>query len=583
MKYSIILFIFCFSIIILSITPVRCQNTLRDIDKLINQYEHAVKGDNQKDAALLSNKIGFSLWRNGELNSSIKYFKEAAKLNDDLNNFKSLQGNYTSIGLVYSELKDFNEAIKNYQKALKIAKDQQDKKSIANTLINIGSSYNSISKTKRAINYVEEALPLALALDNNELKETCYRLLADFNSKSGNIDKAKEYMNNYTLLIQAKENEQIARQRANQMQQIEGQLYDAEVESEAAKTALLSQADKLSKTQQTLKEMEKLAIQKQLQVNLLNTEQELKNMTITAQEANLKSSRIMRNSFIVGFVLVSSLIVVILFDVKKKKDANQKIHLQHLNITSSINYAQRIQHAMLPKNEEVDGFMDTNAFILFRPRDVVSGDFYWFKRIPGSNDLVIAAVDCTGHGVPGAFMSMVGMNALNGIVARGIKEVNTILDALHKEVRDSLSQEETGNNDGMDMALCIIREKEKKIEFAGAKNPMIYIQNGEINQIKGDVHPIGGGKYSKEKPFNKHVVDITSDTMVYLFSDGYKDQFGGPDNMKFMAKKFKSLLSDIHQLSLEMQKKRLNDSLEKWMGTGQQIDDVLVIGFKVEA
>ena len=295
------------------------------------------------------------------------------------------------------------------------------------------------------------------------------------------------------------------------------------------------------------------------------------------------TSQIMRNSFIVGFLLLSALVVVILLDAKKKKAANAKINAQHKNITSSINYAQRIQQAMLPKDEDANGFIESNAFILFKPRDIVSGDFYWFKRLPNTNDLIIAAVDCTGHGVPGAFMSMIGMNALNGIVNRGVNEANTILDALHKNIRSALSQGETGNNDGMDMSLCIIRDKEKKIEFSGAKNPLAYVQNGEIFKVKADTHPIGGGKYSKEKPFTKHTINITSDTTVYLFSDGFQDQFGGPDNMKFMAKKFRNLLLDIHQLPLQKQKEKLDATIEEWKGELHQTDDILVIGLKVEA
>lgn len=290
----------------------------------------------------------------------------------------------------------------------------------------------------------------------------------------------------------------------------------------------------------------------------------------------------MRNSFIVGFILVSGLVVIILLDVKKKKAANAKIHEQHLNIASSINYAQRIQQAMLPKNEEVNGFIEKNTFILFKPRDVVSGDFYWFKRLPDSGDLVIAAVDCTGHGVPGAFMSMIGMNTLNSIVTKGVTEANEILDELHQNIRTALSQKESGNNDGMDMSLCIIREKEKRIDFAGAKNPLVYIQNNEIFKVKADAHPIGGGKYSKEKPFTKHTIEFDSTTMVYLFSDGYQDQFGGPDNMKFMTKNFRQLLFDIHLLPLDRQKQKLDSIIEDWKGSKHQTDDILVIGMRLE-
>ena len=383
------------------------------------------------------------------------------------------------------------------------------------------------------------------------------------------------------LLKKNQESEILAQKRAQQMKRMSGQLSEVAAESEAAKTALMSKHKELNETKQSLLEVEKLAMQQQLEVNLLNTEKELKEMTIKAQEADLKNSRILTWSFVGGFLLVSSLVVVIFIDYKKKNEAKRIIEEQHLNIKSSINYAQRIQGALLPQKSDGGDFIDNNTFILFKPRDVVSGDFYWYKKLNDRGDIAIAAVDCTGHGIPGAFMSMIGLNALNNIVSRGIHTVNKILDLLHMQIRTTLKQQETGNNDGMDMALCIIRPTENTIEYAGAKNPLVYMQNGETIKVKADAHPIGGGKYSKDKPYTKHEIEITTDTMVYLFSDGFQDQFGGPDNMKFMTKNFRELLHTIHQLPLDKQKAKLDQTLEDWKGDKPQTDDILVIGVKL--
>jgi len=574
----------CSFVIISNIsTPCLGQSNAKDVQELIVSYNDALKDKDYTNAAILSGKIGFSYWRNGKLEPSVEYFKISATLYEDINDLQAPQGVYYSLGLINAEYQLHNEAVKYYQKTLKIANNSSNKRQLGNMLLQTSLSYHAINKTKRAIKHLEEALSISLEISDVKLKINCYRLLADYNSKLGHETKSKKYQENYALLTESLKNEQLAKKRSSQMQQVEGQLQQSELESEAAKNALLSQAKQLRKTKETLREIERFAMEKQYQVNLLNTEKELKETTIKAQEANLRSSRILINSFVIGFILVSALVIVILVDAKKKKVANKKIREQHLNITSSINYAQRIQQAMLPNNEAAGGFLDENAFILFKPRDVVSGDFYWFKKLPDTGDVVIAAIDCTGHGVPGAFMSMVGMNALNGIIMRGINEANTILDALHQEVRTSLSQKETGNNDGMDMALCIIREREKKIEFAGAKNPMVYIQNGETYKIKADVHPIGGVQYSAEKPFTKHIVDVNVDTTVYLSSDGFQDQFGGPNNMKFMTKKFRNLLTEIHQLPMNKQKMKLDNIIEEWMGDNKQTDDILVVGFKVFA
>jgi len=215
----------------------------------------------------------------------------------------------------------------------------------------------------------------------------------------------------------------------------------------------------------------------------------------------------------------------------------------------------------------------------------VSGDFYWFKEIKNGaseKDFAFAAVDCTGHGVPGAFMSMIGMNALNSITSKGITNPDQILNSLHTEIRTALHQEETGNNDGMDVALCVFRKQKNVLEFSGAKNPLVYIQNNELTQIKGDIHPIGGSKSIPDMAFKKHKITLDKPTTVYLFSDGYRDQFGGKDNTKFMSKKFTRLLLEIHNLPMEKQKELLDIAIEEWKGKNVQTDDILVMGVKLE-
>jgi serine phosphatase RsbU (regulator of sigma subunit) len=238
---------------------------------------------------------------------------------------------------------------------------------------------------------------------------------------------------------------------------------------------------------------------------------------------------------------------------------------------------------MLPKIDLRQRLMP-ESFILFKPRDGVSGDFYWFSEIKSwySPDVVVAAADCTGHGVPGAFMSMIGINSLNAIIGRGIAEPDQILQSLDNEIRTALQQEKTGNNDGMDIALCIYRKEKSLIEFSGAKSPLIYIQDKKLTQVKGDVHSIGGSKSKKDFTFRKHKVPIEETTMIYLFSDGYRDQFGGKDNMKFMSKKFNQLLLDIHQKPLAEQHAILDKTIEDWKSGHSQTDDILVMGIRIE-
>lgn len=270
--------------------------------------------------------------------------------------------------------------------------------------------------------------------------------------------------------------------------------------------------------------------------------------------------------------------------------AQQKTELEKKNndITASIRYAQRIQAAMLPDFAKIKAdYLD--SFVFFKPRDIVSGDFYWFSQNLPNDRLLITAVDCTGHGVPGAFMSFIGMEQLTEIVnVMKITEADQILNHLHQGVMDILKTDDRSIKDGMDMALCIIDPHHKTIDFAGAKNPLIAVQNGELQHIKGDKLAIAD-KYLDQTTFTKHTIEISSPTTCYLFTDGFQDQFGGPYSKKFMKRKFRELLFSIHHHPIKTQKQILSDTLRNWMSfpvkygeTHRQIDDILVIGFKVD-
>ncbi len=265
-------------------------------------------------------------------------------------------------------------------------------------------------------------------------------------------------------------------------------------------------------------------------------------------------------------------------EIEVQKD---KIEEKNKNITASITYAKRIQEAMLPLKDKIEQTLD-DYFILFKPRDIVSGDFYWFAQ---KNDKIIfTAVDCTGHGVPGAFMSMIGSEILTTIVNQGITTPSEILDYKNRYVRKALKQEQTDNQDGMDMSLCSIDKHNKIVEWAGAKNPLVYIQNNELFHLKGDMQSIGGHQLVKktEKKFTNYSVSYADAvSYFYIFSDGFQDQFGGPKGRKFMVKKLKELIYDNHKKPMSEQHAILNEAIEDWMKNVEQTDDILVIGFKL--
>lgn len=270
--------------------------------------------------------------------------------------------------------------------------------------------------------------------------------------------------------------------------------------------------------------------------------------------------------------------------------AAQRDHAENLNkligeknehIMASILYAQRIQQAILVAPEVINQDLPQN-FILFEPRDIVSGDFYYFAN---SNDRIIfAAVDCTGHGVPGALMSMIGHEILEDItIMRRAVSPELVLEELHKGIRKALKQEQTNNRDGMDLAIVSIDKEHRFMEFAGAKNPIIYIQNNEIYHIKGDKMPIGGEQTEATRIFTKHHIPIDAPTVFYMFSDGFQDQFGGKDKKKFTIGRMKEVFLQIHEKDLAVQKEILGKIMQDWIAEGKeyQIDDILVIGAKV--
>ena len=272
-------------------------------------------------------------------------------------------------------------------------------------------------------------------------------------------------------------------------------------------------------------------------------------------------------------------------ELEKQRDITQKQHdtIAHKNkeINDSINYAKRIQTATLPTSE-IDKSIIDEHFILFLPKDIVSGDFYWYHDF--EEHTVVTAVDCTGHGVPGAFMSMIGVSFLNEIIIeKKILDAGQILNMMRNRVVTALDQTNkiSGASDGMDMAICVIEKKTKKMQFSGAFNPMLCIRNNEIVEIKGDRMPIG--IYAKMKNnFKTHTFDLQLNDKIYLFSDGYPDQFGGSKGRKFMIKNFKFFLQEINELPMNEQKNILESSLENWKGKFDQIDDILVIGFKIK-
>lgn len=275
-------------------------------------------------------------------------------------------------------------------------------------------------------------------------------------------------------------------------------------------------------------------------------------------------------------------------DITSQKKAESIIREKNKDITDSINYARRIQQSILPNEGELKERLGEH-FVLYLPKDIVSGDFYWssVKVSPDDPEQVyniIAAVDCTGHGVPGALMSLVGCTLLN----QTIKNPNVVgpaqaLDFLNQELPKNLRAQNPNEDikDGMDMSIVAITKKKMIMHFAGANNPIYFIRNRELTEIKGDKQPISGSNLYEKKKFTPHKMEVQKGDLVYLFTDGFADQFGGPKGKKFMYKQLKEKLVEFSHLAMDAQKENLKRIFEEWKGSLNQVDDVLIIGIKI--
>jgi serine phosphatase RsbU (regulator of sigma subunit) len=569
------------------------------LSESVSQFNQAVQKKSYPQAAKYAYEIAKGYREAKDLNKAIEYLNQSltyAKKSGDQNQIFSV---YHQLGSYHLEAKKSSRALENFQSALSIARKVNDASLIKEELINVSTSYGNLEKFKKSIEYAEEALTMAITDHDTALQESCYQLLADYHAKQGNNKKSLEYRAQYDLLVTAQQNEAL---KARQIDELEQHLETAGMENQLTQTQLSEQAKKLSQTHaslrmiekslhvttdsllattNSLKEIDAISKNRQMEIDLLQKNNELADIKIKEQEARIENEALARNFVLVGSSLSIALIGVVVFSYRKKIKANKQIEEQNKNIRSSINYAKRIQEAMLPKTEQYPSVFK-DSFILFKPRDTVSGDFYWISEIK-TGDVAFAAVDCTGHGVPGAFMSMIGIKALNGLINRDTSDTNLILDALDNEIKTALRQEVSGNNDGMDIALCIYREKEKMLEFSGAKNPLVYVQNHELFKVKGDTHSIGGRKKANSQfSFKKHQIKIDKPTVLYLFSDGYKDQFGGTENTKFLSKKLNKLLLQIHELPMADQLNILQLTLSEWKGNHNQTDDILVMGLKLD-
>ncbi|OFX22084.1 MAG: hypothetical protein A2033_14360 [Bacteroidetes bacterium GWA2_31_9] len=614
------------------------------------------------------NNIGVSYYFKSDYKQSLDYFIKAMKIIEERGDKKWMSYCYSNIGNVYSDMEDYTSAKIYFLKSLKILEEIRDLNGLATIYCNLALIQNTLAERNidqnqnlsLSLEYGNKAMEIAKEINSAVLIYQAAGIIKNSYKMLGNYKKAIDY---YDILVQTKDT-----------------IFNEE------KSNSIADAEKKFQTEK-----------KQLQIENLEKDNSLKNSEIQKQ-------KILILSFVLGFIiiLVFSIFLYRLFVQKKKANiqlaqknieveqkneeittqrdeisaqrdlvTSQKEEIEHIHIelTDSINYAKRIQEAVLPISEEYRSIMGEH-FILFRPKDIVSGDFYWTAKI--NNTLIVAVADCTGHGVPGAFMSMLGISFLNEIIRnKAITKANEVLNELRKEIINALQQKgHSGEQkDGMDMSLIAINAQDSSPKFqdsslksqissykvqgndeyfdklstlqlnirtiehsnhelqttnnkqsyhaqwAGANNPLWIVScnetltgfktlsefnkdasvnnelqtttelasstklNNELLELKPDKMPIA--IYEKMDSFTNHEFQLVSGDCIYLMSDGYQDQFGGPNGKKFLSKNLKQLLIANCHLPMENQKQILEKTLLGWIGDSEQIDDITILGLKI--
>ena len=473
---------------------------------------------------------------------AMEYFERGLKTSYKINNVKYIQQFLSSIGGLYYKLDNYSEALCFFKKALIDGENMDDDIYLKN---NIGSTLMNLERYSEAKPYLVEAFFSARNSGKNiESMISASYNLAEVYEQLGDYKSAMDYIDIYINLNDSLNNVQ----NTKNLSEIEAKYQNEK---------------------------------KEKQNEILNE--------------RLKSKSMQMYFALGGILLLCGLVFFVIRGLKQKQRANFKleeknkiieeksliVEEQHNDIKSSIKYAERIQQAILPPDKLWKSILP-KSFLLYQPKDVLSGDFYWVEET--TDYVFVAAADCTGHGVPGALMSIVNYNLLNrAVLEKGLTKAGEILDNVNEWLTLSLHQtfQESTVRDGMDLSLCVINKKTKELNFAGAFNSIYILRNNAIEELIPDKQPVGAFIEDSIKPFTNRYTTLTNNDVVYMFTDGYADQFGGEKGKKFKYKNLQNLLLGIHQLPFDEQKTLASKRINDWKGNLEQVDDILLIGFQL--
>ena len=539
-------------------SQLRVRNSIGNLYAHQNQfataapyYEQALalarkSGNKAREGVIVGNLGNIYYMQAGEdtahLDKALEYYKEALAIAEEQEDTLRLITMLNNVALVYCEKQMFDEALSVSGKVMGMILQQTDSTDLIFALTNYGRIYREMKDYDKAVDYYSDALRISLSMNRRDMVMESYRSLAICYELKGDFKTAYEYQVKHTMLGDSlinSENTEIITDLKNK------------IESE-------------------------------------RRENEIRELKQKSEIADLASSR--QHLFLAisigGLVTLGGFAFLLFNRARVKERANRLLGNQNLiiaqknkDITDSSNDARRIQESLLASEKEMARFLP-EFFIFFRPRDIVSGDFWWITK--KEEQVFLCAADCTGHGVPGAFMSLLCISFLNeAVTEKGIYSPDEVFNYVRSRIIASLGTEgSSGNSDGMDGVLCRFNPATLRLAFACANNPLWIIRNGELTEHKPDKMPVG--KFHGElAPFRLQEVQLQKGDTVYLLSDGYADQFGGPSGKKFMYRKLKELLLAHATLPMQEQSALLDRTFYSWKGNLEQVDDVLVIGFRV--
>lgn len=543
-------------------------------------------GDKQGIAYSFSNIAGVYSNQKKYSESLESHFK-SLKIREEIGDKHGIAWSLNNIANIYSEQGKNVESIENYLRASKIQEEIGDKQGFATAFQGLGNSYFALKKYDKALIYELKGLQISQEIGHKELISGCNEALSKIYEALGQGMKALYHHRQFKIYADSINNLAVKNKTSNLTAQYEYDKKETILKAEQAQKEILHQQQLQNQSYVIYGFVGLLvAVIAVAYLIFLNQQKEKKAKLISIE----KSNEILQKNEEINQQREELSHTLEIVEVQRNE-----LQQKNKDTMDSINYAQRIQQAILPFPERMaEGLGKDNFFVLYKPRNIISGDFYFYEQI--EEKTVIAVVDCVGHGVPGAFMSMIGNQILTDIIIKNRQfSPDKILSSLHSEVRRTLRQNvNTESREGMDVAIIVItRNLENKdeflIEYAGAMSPLFWVHNSEFKEIKADRKAIGGQQHKEEteRIFIKHTIQLTANkeqgATFYLCTDGFQDQFGGEQDKKFMVKRFRELLFSIADKPMSEQKELLENTINHWiqLGNERQTDDITIVGVKL--